>query len=385
MKKLFFLFALIPALVFGAPLDFKILQRAADNLSDTTRTVTHPATGSAVLVYDGTVNLPVLATFGSNMSLTSGVIDAAAQVQTDWNATTGLGALLNKPSFATVATTGAYADLSGSPSLSAVAISGAYSDLSGRPSLATVATSGAYSDLAGRPSIPAAQVNSDWNASSGIAQILNKPSLASVAASGAYADLSGRPSLAPVATSGSYTDLSDKPTLTAGPANSLTIGTVTQGVVAATITGTSPTQVLNLVLPKGDKGDAGSTGATGATGAAGTSGTNATVKAYAETTQKTAVFPIFKSATVASGVAVFNLTADGTAGGTALCTEVLSDSVAVIVNDATASYQMSWAFTNSNKTLTVTANKLSTANILTGVLGQAAANGAVVKLAVYCA
>lgn len=41
--------------------------------------------------------------------------------------------------------------------------------------LATVATSGDYDDLTNKPTIPAAQVNSDWNASSGVAQILNKP------------------------------------------------------------------------------------------------------------------------------------------------------------------------------------------------------------------
>lgn len=46
--------------------------------------------------------------------------------------------------------------------------------------LATVATSGAYSDLTGTPTIPAAQVNSDWNASSGVAQILNKPTIPTV-------------------------------------------------------------------------------------------------------------------------------------------------------------------------------------------------------------
>ena len=45
--------------------------------------------------------------------------------------------------------------------------------------LATVATTGAYSDLTGTPTIPAAQVNSDWNASSGVAQILNKPTIPS--------------------------------------------------------------------------------------------------------------------------------------------------------------------------------------------------------------
>ena len=43
--------------------------------------------------------------------------------------------------------------------------------------LATVATSGSYNDLLNQPTIPAAQVNSDWNANSGVAQILNKPTI----------------------------------------------------------------------------------------------------------------------------------------------------------------------------------------------------------------
>ena len=45
------------------------------------------------------------------------------------------------------------------------------------------------------PTIPAEQVNSDWNASSGVAQILNKPSLATVATSGSYNDLSDKPTI----------------------------------------------------------------------------------------------------------------------------------------------------------------------------------------------
>ena len=105
--------------------------------------------------------------------------------------------------------------------------------------LATVATSGSYNDLTNKPTIPAAQVNSDWNASSGKAQILNKPTLATVATSGSYNDLTNKPTipsgqiqsdwnqtnnaevdyiknkpnLATVATSGSYNDLSNKPTI----------------------------------------------------------------------------------------------------------------------------------------------------------------------------
>lgn len=107
-------------------------------------------------------------------------------------------------------------------------------------------------------------------------------------------------------------------------------------------------------------------------------------RSYEGITQRTGSFPVFKSTTVGSGVAVFHLTADGLSGGTALFPNgVIADSVSLTVSDATASYQMSYAFSNSNKTITVTANKLTTSNILTGILGQAAANSAVVKLQVW--
>jgi hypothetical protein len=46
--------------------------------------------------------------------------------------------------------------------------------------LATVATTGDYNDLSNLPTIPAAQVNADWNATSGVAEILNKPTIPSV-------------------------------------------------------------------------------------------------------------------------------------------------------------------------------------------------------------
>jgi hypothetical protein len=45
--------------------------------------------------------------------------------------------------------------------------------------LAEVATSGDYNDLINQPTIPAAQVNADWNATSGVAEILNKPTIPS--------------------------------------------------------------------------------------------------------------------------------------------------------------------------------------------------------------
>lgn len=58
----------------------------------------------------------------------------------------------------------------------------------------------------------------------------------------------------------------------AGPANTLSIGTVGTGATpAVTITGASPNQTLNFVLQKGDKGDTGDTGPQGPTGLSSTS------------------------------------------------------------------------------------------------------------------
>lgn len=45
--------------------------------------------------------------------------------------------------------------------------------------LSPVATTGSYKDLSDKPIIPAEQVNADWNATSGKAQILNKPTIPS--------------------------------------------------------------------------------------------------------------------------------------------------------------------------------------------------------------
>ena len=91
----------------------------------------------------------------------------ADQVQVDWNATSGIGSILNKPS------------------------------------LSVVAISGSYPDLINKPTIPAAQVQVDWNSTGGITRILNKPTLFS----GAYSDLTGRPSIPATVRDLSDTDL----------------------------------------------------------------------------------------------------------------------------------------------------------------------------------
>ena len=121
-----------------------------------------------------------LTSTGSSIAWSTFPSIPAAQVQTDWNATTGVASILNKPTFATVAITGS------------------------------------YNDLIDRPTIPSAQIQSDWNQtdSSFVDFIKNKPTLFS----GSWNDLTDKPTLF----SGSWNDLTDKPTLFSGSWNDLT-------------------------------------------------------------------------------------------------------------------------------------------------------------------
>ena len=76
-------------------------------------------------------------------------ITAQGNIQVDgntFNPVVSYNDLTNKPTFATVATSGSYADLSNKPAL----FSGAYADLSGKPTL----FSGSYTDLTNQPTIP---------------------------------------------------------------------------------------------------------------------------------------------------------------------------------------------------------------------------------------
>ena len=116
--------------------------------------------------YNSLTNLPTLFS-GSYNDLTNKPTIPAAQVQTDWDATTGLGVLLNKPTL----------------------------------------FSGSYDDLTDKPTIPAAQIQADWSQtdSNHTAYIHNKPTLFS----GSYTDLTNKPTLF----SGDYDDLTNKPTI----------------------------------------------------------------------------------------------------------------------------------------------------------------------------
>lgn len=96
------------------------------------------------------------------------------------------------------------------------------------------------------------------------------------------------------------------------------------------------------------------------------------------------------SGTTTSGSAVFYLTDDGTVTGNALCSATPKYMNAA-VNDSGNTFGLSYAVTNSNKTLTVTANvrSFSTTTILgIGVLSSsslaAAPNGTALNVAVDC-
>lgn len=139
------------------------------------------------------------------------------QVNADWNESdpTDPSYIENKPSLATVATTGNYSDLNSTPTIptntsdltndsgfitisdvpaqvqanwnESDSSSAAY--IQNKPTIPAApmqsdwneADSGSLAYIANKPTIPAAQVNSDWNANSGVAQILNKPSMSTEA------------------------------------------------------------------------------------------------------------------------------------------------------------------------------------------------------------
>ena len=102
-----------------------------------------------------------------------------AQVNADWDATSGAAQILNKPNLFS----GSYNDLTNKPTL----FSGDYNDLSNKPTL----FSGNYNDLSNKP----------------------------VLFDGNYNSLSNRPNLSAVAISGSYNDLTDKPNIPTVPTN----------------------------------------------------------------------------------------------------------------------------------------------------------------------
>lgn len=151
MKRILLALSLLSGFAHGAAYDVAVEQRNATNNGWITRLMVSPPS-NGLLIYNAGTLLPNWVTPAGGLTLTGSTLTGVEQA--NWLSSSGSSQILNKPA------------------------------------LASVATSGAYGDLSGTPSIPAAQVNSDWSASAGVAQILNKPTLFS----GSYGDLTGVPS-----------------------------------------------------------------------------------------------------------------------------------------------------------------------------------------------
>lgn len=174
MRKLILLLSMFSTLALGAGNDLFINQRNAADTGTLTRLVVKPAgTADGVFGYSGATQLPVFYNLGSGLTLTDGVLSA------------------------TGGSTGALT----------------WASVTGKPTFAPVATSGLYSDLTGAPTIPAAQVQTDWNATTGLGVLLNKPALFS----GAYSALTGVPAtFAPAAHTQAFSTITATPTSLGG-------------------------------------------------------------------------------------------------------------------------------------------------------------------------
>ena len=108
-------------------------------------------------------------TSAERTKLTGIASNAEVNVNADWTATTGDAQILNKPTLATVATSGAYSDLSGTPTSVTD-----FTDVSNAGS-GQIITGAERTKLTGIASNAEVNVNADWTATTGDAQILNKP------------------------------------------------------------------------------------------------------------------------------------------------------------------------------------------------------------------
>ena len=213
--------------------------------------------------YNDLINRPVIPTTTEELTNNSGFItsaDVPAQVNADWNATSGAAQIMNKPTIPTVPTNvsaftndAGYITMDSIPAIPTVPTNvSAFINDAGYLTQATVqeaaniptnvsafANDANYITLAQVP----AQVNADWNATSGAAQIMNKPTIPIVPTNvsafendahyltsyteqqvlsisndtifltgGSFAKL-------PACFSGSYNDLTDRPTIPEIPEN----------------------------------------------------------------------------------------------------------------------------------------------------------------------
>lgn len=181
---------------------------------------TEAQTANASESFGGNIKLHKISKTGSYTDLLNKPTIPAAQVQTDWDAVEGMGRILNKPDLSGYLTSETETQLSkGTTSgkgnaVTDISVNGheitltkgkVQSEITAESKLSAdliqdgndnkVFTSTDKSKLNGIMEGAEPNVQADWNASSGDAQILNKPDLATVATSGSYNDLSNKPTI----------------------------------------------------------------------------------------------------------------------------------------------------------------------------------------------
>ena len=234
-----------PATHSHAIADVTGLQTALDGKQAAGSYASSTHTHSASDITSGTLSATLLPTSGvSAGTYTSVTVDTYGRVTAGGTHTVTWSDVTGKPSFATVATSGSYNDLSDKPSayslptatasvLGGVKIGSGVTITDGVISVSTdyAATSHTHTASAITDFSTAALAAVTWST------ITGKPTFATVATSGAYADLSGTPSLAAVATSGSASDLTTG-TLSASrlPTTAVTAGSYGSASSVATFT-----------------------------------------------------------------------------------------------------------------------------------------------------
>lgn len=206
--------------------DTNVVQRNAANTANITFFLPLPSSSSSgVIGINGSTTQPTMFTFGNRISLNTSTnainVDVTAQPESNiTNLTSDLSTLTSavaaKFTLPGSGTTVQFLDGTGAFQTSKTLLSqftndigagsAAWGSITGTlssqtdlvtalglkvntSSLSTVATTGAYTDLTGKPTIPAGQVQTDWNAVTGLGVLLNKPALFS----GAFSALTGIP------------------------------------------------------------------------------------------------------------------------------------------------------------------------------------------------
>lgn len=194
-------------------------------------------------------------TTAADITKLSGIAAGAeVNVQSDWNVTdnTSDAFIKNKPSLATVATTGDYDDLTDKPALATVATSGSYDDLTNKPTIPTV-NNGTLTIQKNGTSVGTFTANQSGNSTANItvptktSDLTNDSSFATTGQVTTAVDGLAA-TLATVATTGSYNDLTGKPTIPT--VNNATLTIQKNGTTVNTFTANASSNVTaNITVP----------------------------------------------------------------------------------------------------------------------------------------